>query len=151
MNSTDSRVLLHLTLDPTIARQLHEACGDVESIGAYLDNVILLRTRAWQRALAQLEAHGWLHDDVLTAHERMDQVLFLEFCSARDLRHELRAVGLQHLARRLSLRPTLTDAFREVMIELRAGNQACARNVKLMRMGRPSWWRRLRQWRLRSW
>ena len=137
------RVAVQVMLHPHIARQLQEACTDAEALGSYLDNVILQRTHTWQRGLRDLEEAGWLLRDLQRAFDAVHEALLLEFGDAPVLVRELRDAGLKRLSRRLARRPALAQALLHVLLELRAGNQACARAVKRMRAVRPSWWRRL--------
>lgn len=139
----DSRVAVQVMLHPDIARQLQEICPDAEELGSYLDNVILQRTHTWQRALRSLEEAGCRQEDLELAHERLQGALLLDFYDTQYLIVELGLANLRALSRRLARRPALAQSLLYVLLEVRAGNQACARAVKRMRAVRPSWWRRL--------
>jgi len=145
-SSEPGREVIVLSLDSHIVRILREACGDENSMGAYLDVVIQQRLKAWRSSVRVLERTGWGQADIRLAEERLSGVLQLEFATASGLVKGLRVSGLLQLSRQLARNADLLAGLHAVLLELLAKNRSCARAVALMTPDTPtSWWRRV--WR----
>jgi hypothetical protein len=143
MNSTSvEKVWFRLPLDIAVVRQLQQACPTEADVAAYVERVLLQHYRAWQRSITTLEDTGWTGADVQSVHEALRGEPFLEWFRARELASTLRWSGLRHLSRRLEKSDAGVQALVCVLSELRAGNAACERSVRLMQPRRLRWWRR---------